>query len=309
MDALINLLNMVNEQELNNEEKTNLVSNKTEGTLKKKRIVTSTLHALPHKSSNIVQHLKIIKAYFIATNEGKKPVKYKDFENLGLGFHYIYVSSNNKFLEELGLIETSGTHGMYVPTKYALEFQQYKNWGQEEKALDILRNLVKKSWFSQSAWQILLMREEGAAEKEILNKLGADSKANPEKHMGSLKILLNYLEYVGLVKRDEKTNKIKMSIDLAPQESSTKELITEEPQVTSPQISEPKLNQSSVEEPPITIQQTPTEPIHYREEPGHFTLRVKLDETSIQLLEEEIKYIKGKHALLQKSKKPNEVDN
>jgi len=68
------------------------------------------------------------------------------------------------------------------------------------------------------------MRDDGADEKEILNKLGADSKANPEKHRGSLKVLFSYLEYVGLIKRNEKSNKIVAS-QLIPKESFTNEAI------------------------------------------------------------------------------------
>ncbi len=284
-------------------QKTDELSSKV-NEIKKKRIITTTIYPLPFRSS-IDQHIQIIKAYVIASNEGKKGLMYKDFENI-VDFHHSYVSSNNKFLENLGLIESSGSHGTYVPTKNAIDFQRYKNWGQEEKALDLLRELVKRNWFWQSAKQVLLMREDGADEKEILNKLGADSKANPEKHLGSLKILLNYLEYTGLVKRDEKTNKVKMALELITQELPTKELITDENHATNTQISEPKENLVSSQL-PLTAQNTqPAELTHYREEPSHFTLRVKLDEISIQLLEEEIKYIKGKHALLQKSKKAGE---
>lgn len=291
---------------INDVRKTNEISSEETVPLKKKRIVTSTEHSLPDKGSSIEMHIKIIKAYTITSNEGKKAVSYKDFKDL-VDFYYRSVSANNKFLEELGLIASAGSQGMYVPTKYALDFQRYKKWGQEDKALDILRELIKSSWFWQSTKQLLLMREDGADEREILNKLGADSKADPERgHIRSLKILLKYLEYVGFIKRDEKTNKIKMALELIPKESSTVEPITEKTQVIA-HVAEIKENQSpSLEEPPVTIQRTPTEPIHYREEPGHFTLRVKLDETSIQLLEEEIKYIKGKHALLQKSKKAGE---
>jgi hypothetical protein len=291
-----------------NEEKTNIQKNdvalpEANETLEKKRTITSTLYPLPHKNSSIEQHIKIIKAYLIATNDGKKPVMYKDLANL-VDFHYTYVSSNNKFLEGLGLIVTSGSHGMYVPTTNSIEFQRQIDWGQKDKALDILRDLVKASWFWQSARQVLLMREDGANEEDILNKLGADSKASPEKHIGSLKILLKYIEYVGLVKRDEKTNKIKMAAEFTLKESSTKEPITEKAAV--PQINETEEVQITEESQTQTVQPKPTEPTHYREEPGHFSLRVKLDETSIQLLEEEIKYIKGKHALLQKSKKAGE---
>jgi len=277
----------------------------TNRTIKKKRIVTSTLHPLPHRSSSIEQHLKIIKAYVIATNEGKKPVMYKDFIDFGLGFHYTYVSSNNKFLEEIGLIESTNTHGKYIPSKQALDYQRFTKWDQDEKALAILKELVKNSWFWKSAKQILLMQEDGIEEIEILNKLGVDSKADREKHMGSLKLLLDYLEYVELITRDEKTNKIKMSLELSPPESSST-LIESENQINNVEINESEeiSNVSSS----LKVQNVlSTEPIHYREEPGHFALRVILQETSIQLLEEELKYIKGKYALLQRLKK--EEDN
>lgn len=296
----------INKESANNTQKTDSLAPETTN-MKKKRVVTRTTYALPDKGSSIELHLKIINAYVIATNEGQKAVSYKDFKNLA-DFFYGYVSSNNKFLEELGLIASSGSHGMYVPTKHGIELMRYKKWGQEDKALDILKELVTASWFWQSARQVLLMREDGANEREVLNKLGADSKADPEKHIAPLKVLVKYLEYVGFIKRDETTNKIKMALELVPQESAaTEELLTEEKQIIAPSISEIKEKQPLPPEvSTLTVQQTSAEQIHYREEPGHFTLRVKLDETSILLLEEEIKYIKGKHALLQKSKKTGE---
>lgn len=268
---------------------------------RKKRTVTATTHPLPHISSNIEQHLKIIKAYIISTNEGKKPVMYKDFENL-VDFHYTYVSANNKFLEDLGLIEKTGSHGMYIPTRNAIDYQLHKNWNQDEKALDILRGLVERSWFWQSTKQVLLMRDEGADEQEILNKLGADAKANPEKHRGSLRVLLNYLEYVGLIKRDDKTKKI-LASQLIPKEISTNEATNEKQTDHTSDVKDIPLTAS---QPPIVIQQTPTEQTHYREEPGHYTLRVKLDDISISLLEEEIIHIRRKYdVLLQKTKREN----
>ncbi len=297
----------MNEESTNNIQKNSTTPSEEITSTKRKRVVTRTTYALPDKSSSIDLHIKIINAYVIATNEGQKAVSYKDFKNLA-DFFYGYVSSNNKFLEELGLIASSGSHGMYVPTKHGIELMRYKKWGQEDKALDILKELVTASWFWQSARQVLLMREDGANEREVLNKLGADSKADPEKHIAPLKVLVKYLEYVGFIKRDETTNKIKMALELVPQESAaTEELLTEEKQIIAPSISEIKEKQPPPPEvSTLTVQQTSAEQIHYREEPGHFTLRVKLDETSILLLEEEIKYIKGKHALLQKSKKTGE---
>jgi len=276
-------------------------SENTNEALRKKRVVTSTLYPLPHKSSTIEQHLMIIKAYIIATNEGKKAVMYKDFKDL-VDFHHTYVSSNNKFLEELGLIE-SESYGKYVPTKKAIEFQRYKKWNQDDKALDILRELVTESWFWNSTKQILLMREDGAGEKEILSKLGADSNADPVKHTMSLKILIKYLEYVGLVKRDDETDKIEMNLEVTPKEPSTSESINNENQLNFSRPSETNEDFLTTKELPLeekNIQSS--EPIHCREEPGNFSLRVKLNELSIQLLEEEIKYIKGKYTLLMKSK-------
>ncbi|MCZ7399152.1 MAG: hypothetical protein O8C62_05630 [Candidatus Methanoperedens sp.] len=290
-------------ESMNNIQKTNELPSEETMPLKNRRIVTRTTHSLPDKGSSIETHIKIIKAYVIVTNEGKKAVSYKDFKDL-VDFYYGSVSSNNKFLKEFGLIAYV-SHGMYVPTKYAIDFQRFKTWGQEDKALDILRELVKASWFWQVAKQVLLIREDGADEREILNKLGSESKADPERgHIDSLKILLKYLEYVGLVKLDEKTKKIKMALEFTSQEPPGKELITGETQNINSQISEIKENISVNPQLSLTTQNTPpTEPTHYREEPGHFAIRVKLDETSIQLLDEEIKYIKGKYALLQKSKK------
>ena len=270
-----------------------------EKTTEHRRVVISTKHALPDKSYGIEIHFKIIKAYVVVSNEGRKAVSYKDFKDV-VDFYYGAVSSNHKFFKELGLIEQIKPKGMFLPTKNAIEFNRYNKWGQEEKALDILKELIKDSWFWQSTKQILLMRDKGVQEREILNKLGTDSKADPERHMGSLKILIKYLEYVRLIKIDEKTNRISA---FEPQQSSVIEEITEEEHKNS--IHQTGDNEEKLS--PLIVQNNTDEVTHYREESGHFTLKIKLDNISIQLLEEEIKYVKQKYNLLHNKNEINYV--
>lgn len=170
---------------------------------KAKRAITKLKHPLPSYDTSFEKHFEIIKAYVVASNEGSKPVGWKDLEGI-VSIDPSKVSANNKFFCDLGLIkEAEKQRGKYFPTKNAIDFAKIKDWDEDE-AKSILRELILKSWFWESTRQLLEVRKK-VSEKELLGKLGIDSRADPEKHLPSLKVIVEYLKYVELIREEDGT--------------------------------------------------------------------------------------------------------
>jgi len=165
-----------------------------------KRAISKLKRPLPSYNISFEKHFEIIKAYVVASEEGTKPVSWKDFQGL-VDVSPANVSSNNKFLEDLGIInEVENKPGSYIPTPKAINLKNAQNWDEEE-TISIIRDLVSGSWFWQSARQLLSVHRK-VTKKDLINKLGFDSGADPKKHQPSLEILIKYLQYAGLISEE-----------------------------------------------------------------------------------------------------------
>ena len=170
---------------------------------KAKRAITKLKHPLPSYRLAFDKHFEIIKAYVVASNEGNKAISWKDLTKI-VSVNPSLVSANNKFFQDLGLIrEAEKQRGKYYPTKNAVDFSKIRDWD-EDKAKNILRELILKSWFWESTRQLLEVRKK-VSEKELLGKLGIDSGADPKKHLPSLKVIVEYLKYVELICEEDGT--------------------------------------------------------------------------------------------------------
>ena len=168
-----------------------------------KKTVTKLKHPLPSYRLSFEKHFEIIKAYVTASKEGNEPVSWTCFEGL-VSFSPTYVSANNKFLEDLGLIkEAENQPGKYIPTEPAINFSKTIEWD-EEQAKNILRGLILKSWFWEATDQLLKVRNK-VSKDDLIKKLGVDAGADRERHYPSLNVIVEYLKYVGLVEEQNGT--------------------------------------------------------------------------------------------------------
>lgn len=167
---------------------------------RKPRVVISKLHSLPHPNAKFDQQLKMIKVYVIASNKGQKPVKTTDLTNM-IDFSIGYVSGSNKFLEEIGLLERRGL-GLYVPTQTAIDFYNSIEWRDDNKAKDILRNLIEKSWIWETTKQHLLINNGKSSIEDLIRRLGSDCQADMKLHRLCFNSIIEYLTYVNLVRED-----------------------------------------------------------------------------------------------------------
>ena len=185
---------------------------------RRKRSVTKLKHPLPYYDVPFEKHFEIIKAYVVISKEGKEALSCRDLRG-STSVSPNRVSANNKFFEDLGLIEkTEKGQGKYRPTEKAVEFSKAKDWDEEE-AKRILRDIILESWFWQSTNELLSVKGGRVPKEKLINRLGLDSGAD-RKHTPALKVLLEYLKYVGLI--DEEDGIITYGKAVLKQQSASK---------------------------------------------------------------------------------------
>jgi len=185
--------------------------NSTEGieSSKRTRVVTQTKYPLPDGRTDFdPHHLKIISAYASLSLNGIKELKYSDFSQASLGFNSQYVSGNNKYLENIGLIIPSGG-GKYKPTQECIDFNNSISWEKIEDAKEILKKRIEETWFWAET-RALLELKKICTREELIQHIGHVAEANPEKHKRSLRTLIDYLVYVSLINLTEETGEIKL---------------------------------------------------------------------------------------------------
>lgn len=162
---------------------------------------TALKHPLPSPRISFERQFEVLRAYVAASKDGKEAVGYNDFGKLTVS--PTNVSGNNKFFEHLTLIaKAEGAPGKYVPTKDAIQICKDFAWKKEDNVRSILADLISRSWFGESAKTLLATRGR-VTENDLLAQLGYDSGADPEKHMASLKVLVEYLKFSGLIRLED----------------------------------------------------------------------------------------------------------
>ncbi|MFQ5977302.1 MAG: hypothetical protein ACE5OZ_04115 [Candidatus Heimdallarchaeota archaeon] len=167
---------------------------------RRQRTTYDLKYSLPDTRSKLKQHLDIIRAYALKGQDKETSLSYKDFEGL-ITFTTQYVSGNNNFLHEIGMLESAKGRGQFRPTEACLNFAQALEWGDNDAAKRILHDLLKEIWFTESVRELLLVQGP-ASEDAILRKLGVDSSASKDQHLPALKIILDYLVYSGIIKEE-----------------------------------------------------------------------------------------------------------
>ena len=197
---------------MNSELDNTIVKNIENGGASKKRTrnVTPVKYPLPFPYTAFEQHhIVILRAYAKLSYSGSKELKYDDFSKDFLGFNSQYVSGNNKFLENIGFLESTKKQGYYKPTKDAIDLANDFEYEKFDNAKKIIKKHVENTWFHNSAKAFLEMRKQ-VSKEELIKQLGYESKADLKKHKGGLDTLVSYLAFAGLIDLDSATNEIKI---------------------------------------------------------------------------------------------------
>lgn len=179
----------------------------------KKRSVTELKFPLPDSHVSFDSQLAMISAYVVASNNGKSHVGYKELSSR-IKVSSVYVSGCNKFFQHLGLIEPSDSSGKYKPTALAIELHNAKQWDKDELTKATLRKSLQNSWFWNQTKQYLQIYKK-ANSGELIQKLGIECGADPQKHKGAISKLIEYMRNAELIKEDD-GHFILTDIDMQP---------------------------------------------------------------------------------------------
>lgn len=198
---------------------------------KKKRVRLTTKYPLPSNDVSLEKHLDILKAYVVSSKEGKEPVSYNHFKTL-VDVHPTQVSKNNKFFENMGFIKNiDRSKGTYIPQDITLRLYNALKWDKKEEVAQILKEVLVNSWFWESAKQLIELKG-SVSKKELRDKIGFDSSADPKKHGYALSVLIDYLVYAGILKdEDGKISFCKLSNEPKIEQQSAISEVTEQKRI------------------------------------------------------------------------------
>ena len=150
---------------------------------------------VPTFRAGFAKHLDCLRAYAVLSEEGSKPVHYVNIGSI-IKLHDANVSSMNPFFMESGLIEKQ--QGKYMPSSAVLEYNRAYSWD-KETAGHKLAPVIRNTWFGQELTQRLQF---GSMDEDTATQMFADKcRAGPEVR-GQLRMLIDFCEVAGLVKRD-----------------------------------------------------------------------------------------------------------
>lgn len=173
---------------------------------RQKRRSINLEYQLPGKSTYLDKHHKqIIVAYWLQGDRGTKELSYNDFSSNSLGFNNKSVSSNNNFLEEIGVLSKGSKGSVYKLTDKGISLAEALNYKKEESAKKILKDIIKETWIYESIYKLFGLKEHVSLE-DIIIELAHTSKADLEMHRTRLRPLVDYLEFTELIKNDLQTD-------------------------------------------------------------------------------------------------------
>jgi len=181
--------------------------------IKRKRIRRK--HSLPRGDIKFENEIAILKGFVEFSNKGKKPVKYDEIRVIKV--HKTIISSELNFFADIGLAEkVKGSR--YRPTSKTIDFVNNLNWGKEKKAKNVLRSVLLDCWFGKLVSKLLTISVEVTVD-DLIQELGIEAEADPEKDKKSVERLVEWLEYANVIEMDEnKKVTLKQDSILAPEE-------------------------------------------------------------------------------------------
>lgn len=173
-------------------------------------------YALPTKKMTTSKQFELLRAFAIASTRDRKPVSIQDVANVQ-HIHSGSVSMCNAFYVESGLITKMGNK--FVPSSDVFAYEQSADW-KNENAGHKLAPAIKETWFAKAILPRLQLNS--MQENRVIQALSEASHAPPSEQR-SLRMLVDYLEFCGLVEHDNGTIKlVKNNGDtFAPQEEAS----------------------------------------------------------------------------------------
>lgn len=163
-----------------------------------KKTKAPSKYPLPSERIPFETHFEVLRRFMTATGNGREAVPSDAVE--GGGLRQQAAQLNTGFMEHVGLL-IEEDRGKFKPTPEAISFIVTRS-ASEDRARPILRGLIEKTWFAETAG-ILLSSKPTATEDELCADLAIAAGTDLQKKAGAVKILVDYLVYAGLVKRTD----------------------------------------------------------------------------------------------------------
>lgn len=174
---------------------------------------------LPTARIAFPKQLDLLRAYAASSGPTGKAVTNNDIAGI-TGMHPNTISLSNAFFLKAGFLSKSGNG--FLPSPEVVSFNNAHQWN-PEAAPQKLFPLLKGTWFAQAILPNLNFRP--LSEGEAIEKLAETCSASTE-YKGQLRLLLDYLEKGGLIKREggniHQLNREKESVTPVQQEHTEK---------------------------------------------------------------------------------------
>lgn len=190
--------------------------------------------SLPSRKLSFERHLNLLRAYATAYAHHGRAVGVKEVSEIS-NISPDTISTANAFFLDLGIIQKNDAK--FIPSAELQAFNHAFQWN-PESAPAKLASLIQNSWFAKRLLPKLLMSN--LTEDEAITELASFCSA-PPSYKGNIRTLLDFLNEVGLIKRQ---NDLIMKGNIAPSNSA--------PETTAAE---------QVEKPPVPIQPTLIEPV------------------------------------------------
>lgn len=225
--------------------------------------------SLPGKSSNFESHHKnILLAYLLESKRGQKELIYSDFSENSLGFSPKTLSSNNKFLESIGLLEKGSKNGYYRLTSDGIKLADFLFYNKTEEGKKLLGDLIQKSWIYENTKKLLILKSSVSVEN-LIKELAYASKADLSKHKKQLQVLIDYLEYVGAIEIDVNNKILLIPQFETPELSNLKEVSElDASQIVTENENESNVENEEIASPSVKVLETKTELVNGIKAPG-----------------------------------------
>jgi hypothetical protein len=151
---------------------------------------------LPTDRIKFRTQLDIIRAYGAASQNGTRPVSYREVAEKYVKLDRSTVSLLNPFLVENGFVERIGDE--FMPNKAVLDFATAHTWAAETAARKLLP-IIERAWFGVTLRSKLGFR--AMSEDEAVAELANEIAAGPE-FKSRLALLVEYAEASGLLRHE-----------------------------------------------------------------------------------------------------------
>ena len=181
------------------------------------------IQVLPADRVIFAKQLSLLRAYAAASGHEKKPVKLPEVADIAK-IHANTISVANGFLVDIGLIQK--TDAGFIPSAEVLAFAAAHEWN-PDKAAHKLAPIILESWFAKTLLPKLTFDK--VRERDAIADLAQAASAGTDCK-NSVKMLIDYMEAVGVIQREGEFLRKSTPVASAPHTSTERHAAANPPE-------------------------------------------------------------------------------